>query len=178
MSDLIQKSEKTDLDSINKVKRIHKVAKDSSQAMRDIVWITNPKSDNLKDLITKMNEVANDMLSGFNWKFDFPQETNEIHLSPETKRNVFLIFKEALNNIIKHSEARNAFIRLKISDKNLLLAIKDDGKGFNVASGFNGNGLKNMQNRAKEINGILKLKSNPSDGTKLALTVNITQVRD
>lgn len=131
MSDLIQKSEKVDPESIKKIQRIHKVAKDSSQAMRDIVWITNPTSDNLKDLITKMNEVANDMLSGINWKFDFPEEKFKINLSPETKRNVFLIFKEALNNIIKHSEAKNAVIKLKISDKNLLLAIKDNGKGFN-----------------------------------------------
>ena len=178
MSDLIQKTEKADPESITKIKRIHKVAKDSSQAMRDIVWITNPSSDNLKDLITKMNEVANDMLAGINWKFDFPEETSKIHLSPETKRNVFLIFKEALNNIIKHSEAKNAVLRLKISDKNLLLAIKDNGKGFNAASGFSGNGLKNMGNRAKEINGILKLNSSPGKGTTLALAVNITQVRD
>ena len=178
MSDLIQKSEKTDPDSINKIKRIHKVAKDSSQAMRDIVWITNPTSDNLKDLITKMNEIANDMLAGINWKFDFPEETNNINLSPETKRNVFLIFKEALNNIIKHSGAKNAVVRLKISDKNLLLAIKDDGKGISTGSVSSGNGLKNMQNRANEINGILKLKSSPGKGTTLALAVNITQVRD
>jgi signal transduction histidine kinase/ligand-binding sensor domain-containing protein len=178
MSDLIQKSEKADPESIKKIQRIHKVAKDSSQAMRDIVWITNPTSDNLKDLIAKMNEVANDLLAGINWKFDFPEKSIKINLSPETKRNVFLIFKEALNNIIKHSEAKNAVVRLKISDKNLLLAIKDNGKGFNTASGFSGNGLKNMENRAKEINGILKLNSGPGKGTTLALAVNITQVRD
>ena len=178
MSDLLQKTEKADPESIKKIQRIHKVAKDSSQAMRDIVWITNPTSDNLKDLITKMNEVANDMLAAINWKFDFPEETIRINLSPETKRNVFLIFKEALNNIIKHSAAKNAVIKLKISDKNLLLAIKDNGKGFNTDAGFSGNGLKNMENRAKEINGILKLNSSPGKGTTLALAVNITQVRD
>ncbi len=178
MSDLIQKSEKSDPESIKKIQRIHKVAKDSSQAMRDIVWITNPTSDNLKDLITKMNEVANDMLAGINWKFDFPEETVKINLPPEIKRNVFLIFKEALNNIIKHSEAKNAVIKLKINDKNLLLAIKDNGKGFNIVSGFSGNGLKNIENRAKEMNGILKLNSSPGEGTTLALAVNITQVRD
>ena len=178
MSDLIQKSEKTDAESINKIKRIHKVAKDSSQAMRDIVWITNPTSDNLKDLITKMNEVANDLLAGINWKFDFPEKTTKINLLPETKRNVFLIFKEALNNIVKHSEAKNAVVRLKISEENLLLAIKDNGKGFNTYSGSSGNGLKNMENRAKEINGILKLKSDPGKGSTIVLAVNITQVRD
>lgn len=178
MSDLIQRTEKSDPDSKNKIKRIHQVAKDSSQAMRDIVWITNPTSDNLKDLITKMNESANDMLSGVNWKFDFPGEKTEINLSPETKRNVFLIFKEALNNIIKHSGAKNVIIKLVISKKNLLLAIKDNGMGFNAVKGFSGNGLKNMQNRATEINGILKLNSSPGKGTTLALAVNITQVRD
>jgi signal transduction histidine kinase len=125
-----------------------------------------------------MNEVANDMLAGINWKFDFPEETFRINLSPETKRNIFLIFKEALNNIIKHSEAKNAVVKLKISDKNLLLAIKDNGKGFNTTSGFSGNGLKNMENRAKEMDGILKLNSSPGKGTTLALAVNITQVRD
>ena len=178
MSDLIQKSEKIDPDSVNKIQRIHKVAKDSSQAMRDIVWITNPASDNLKDLITKMNEVANDMLAGISWRFDFPEETVKIHLSPESKRNVFLIFKEALNNIIKHSNAKNAIIKLKISDKNLLLAIKDNGKGYKTDLNSTGNGLKNMDNRAKEINGILKLNSSPGKGTTIALAVNITQVRD
>lgn len=178
MSDLVQKAEKVDFESIEKIKRIHKVAKDSSQAMRDIVWITNSTSDNLKDLITKMNEVANDMLGTIKWSFEFPKDYPENNLTPETKRNVFFIYKEALNNIIKHSGATNVFIKLKIRDKSLLLAIKDNGRGFSPGTGFSGNGLKNMENRAKEIHGILKLKSSPGKGTTLALAVNITQVRD
>jgi signal transduction histidine kinase/ligand-binding sensor domain-containing protein len=178
MSELVQKDGKINRDVFEKIQRIHKVAKGSSQAMRDIVWLTNPSSDNIKDFVSKMNEVANDMLAGINWKFDSPEELSEIDLTPEAKRNVFLIFKEALTNIIKHSGAKNAVIRLKISDDNLLLAIKDDGKGFNADSGFGGNGLKNMRNRAKEIGGKLELKSNSGEGTKLVLEVNITQVRD
>ncbi len=65
MSELIQKDGKINSEVFEKIKRIQKVAKGSSQAMRDIVWLTNPSSDNIKDLISKMNEVANDMLGRF-----------------------------------------------------------------------------------------------------------------
>jgi signal transduction histidine kinase/sugar lactone lactonase YvrE len=178
MSELVQKNGKINTDAIEKINRINKVAKGSTQAMRDIVWLTNPSSDNVKDLVTKMNEVANDMLGAMKWKFDFPQSLSEITLVPETKRNVFFIYKEALNNILKHSGAGNVDVKLKLTDKNLFLAIKDDGNGFNTAAGFPGNGLKNLQKRAKEIKGILKLSSSPGKGTTLGLEVNITQVRD
>lgn len=178
MSELVQKDGKINPDGFEKIKRINKVAKGSTQAMRDIVWLTNPSSDNIKDLISKMNEVANDMLGAMKWKFDFPQNLSEINLLPETKRNVFFIYKEALNNILKHSNAMNVDIKLKLSENNLFLAIKDDGKGFNTETGFTGNGLKNLQNRANEINGNFKLNSSPGKGTTLALEVKITHLRD
>lgn len=178
MSELVQKDGKINPDAFEKINRINKVAKGSTQAMRDIVWITNPSSDNIKDLFSKMNEVANDMLGAMKWKLDFPQNLSEINLLPETKRNVFFIYKEALNNILKHSDAENVEIKLTISENNLFLAINDDGKGFNTDASFTGNGLKNLQSRAKEINGILKLNSSAGKGTILSLEVKITRMRD
>jgi signal transduction histidine kinase/ligand-binding sensor domain-containing protein len=178
MSELVQKDGKINQDVFEKIKRIHKVAKGSSQAMRDIVWLTNPSSDNIKDLVSKMNEVANDLLTRIQWNFDFTGELKEINLLPETKRNVFFIYKEALNNIVKHSGAKIVFINLKTMNDRLILEISDDGKGFNPNVGSTGNGLKNMRNRAKEIGGKLELKSNSGEGTNLILEVNITQVRD
>ncbi|HMN25637.1 MAG TPA: triple tyrosine motif-containing protein, partial [Ignavibacteriaceae bacterium] len=178
MSELIQKDGKINSDVFAKINRIYKVAKGSTQAMRDIVWLTNPSSDSLKDLISKMNEVARDMLGAMKWEFDFSKKISEINLLPETKRNVFFIYKEALNNILKHSDAGNVDIKLNVIDTILCLDIKDDGKGFNTNTGFSGNGLKNLQSRAKEINGKLKINSSPGNGTSLELEVNITQVRD
>jgi signal transduction histidine kinase len=125
-----------------------------------------------------MNEVANDLLGSLKWNFDFPEKLNELNLVPETKRNVFFIYKEALNNIVKHSWAKIVFINLKIINDRLTLEISDDGKGFNTNVGSTGNGLNNMRNRAKEIGGKLELKSNSGEGTKLVLEINITQVRD
>lgn len=178
MSELIQKDEKTDPDTSEKLKRIHKVAIGSTQSIRDIVWLTNPSSDSLKDLISKMKEVADNTLGKFNLSFDYPKDLADINLLPETKRNIFFIYKEALNNIVKHAEAKSVEIKFDVLDGNIFLLLKDDGKGFNTSSSFGGNGLKNIRSRAKEINADLKFESSLGSGTILELSANITQTRD
>jgi signal transduction histidine kinase/ligand-binding sensor domain-containing protein len=178
MSELIQNDEKINQEASEKIKRIHKVAKGSTQAMRDIVWLTNPASDSLKDLIAKMKEVADNILGKFNLNFDYPKVVSDINLLPETKRNIFFIYKEALNNIVKHAEAKSVEINFQIEDGTIFLSIKDDGKGFNAAASESGNGLKNIKSRAKEINADLRFESHPGKGTFLELTAHITQVRD
>jgi len=178
MSELIQKDEKINAEASEKIERIHKVAKVSTQAMRDIVWLTNPSSDSLRDLIAKMKEVADNTLGKFDLYFDYPKDVSEINLLPETKRNIFFIYKETLNNIVKHAEAKSVWIKFGIENKNIFLFIKDDGRGFNASAGYSGNGLKNIRSRAKEINADLKFESTPGKGTLLELIANITQMRD
>jgi ligand-binding sensor domain-containing protein/signal transduction histidine kinase len=178
MSELIQKDEKINTEASEKIKRIHKVAKGSTEAMRDIVWLTNPSSDSLRDLIAKMKEVADNTLGKFDLYFDYPKDVSEITLLPETKRNIFFIYKETLNNIVKHANAKSVRIKFTIQENTIFLSIKDDGKGFNVSAGYGGNGLKNIRSRAKEINSDLKFESTPGKGTVLELIANITQMRD
>ena len=178
MSELIQKDGKIDQEAYEKIQRIQKVAKGSSQAMRDIVWLTNPFTDNIKDLVSKMNEVANDMLGNINWEFDFPPKLKEIKLIPEVKRNIFFIYKESLNNIYRHANAKLVKISLEVSNDKMFLRIKDNGKGFNTSTAFSGNGLKNLRSRAKEINAELNVESSQEGGTSINLFVNITQLRD
>jgi signal transduction histidine kinase len=146
--------------------------------MRDIVWLTNPSSDSLRDLIVKMREVADNTLGKFNLNFNYPKDVAEVNLLPETKRNIFFIYKETLNNIVKHAEAKSVEIELDIKDHEIFLSIKDDGIGFNTSASFNGNGLKNIKARAKEINADLSFESSPGHGSLLKLSANITQVRD
>ena len=141
MSELIQKDEKLNQKISEKLNRIYKVAKGSTQAMRDIVWLTNPSSDSLRDLIVKMREVADNTLGKFNLNFSYPKDIVEVNLLPETKRNIFFIYKETLNNIVKHAEAKSVEIEFDIKDQKIFLSIKDDGKGFNTSASFNGNGL-------------------------------------
>lgn len=178
MSELIQKDENTNPDTSEKLKRIQKVAKGSMQSIRDIVWLTNPSSDSLKDLISKMKEVADNTLGKFNLSFDYPKDLPNINLLPETKRNIFFIYKEALNNIVKHAEAKRVEIRFEIEPQTIFLSIRDDGKGFSTTASFGGNGFKNIRSRAKEINADLKFESRPGSGTILELSAKITQTRD
>ncbi|HSW55743.1 MAG TPA: triple tyrosine motif-containing protein, partial [Ignavibacteriaceae bacterium] len=84
MSELIQNDDNINAEASEKIKRIHKVAKGSTQAMRDIVWLTNPSSDSLKDLIAKMKEVAENTLGKFALSFDYPKALADINLLPET----------------------------------------------------------------------------------------------
>jgi signal transduction histidine kinase len=178
MSELIQKDEKLNQKISEKLNRIYKVAKGSTQAMRDIVWLTNPSSDSLRDLIVKMREVADNTLGKFNLNFSYPKDVVEVNLLPETKRNIFFIYKETLNNIVKHAEAKSVEIEFDLKDQKIFLSIKDDGIGFNTSASFNGNGLKNVKARAKEINADLSFESSPGHGALLKLYANITQVRD
>jgi signal transduction histidine kinase/streptogramin lyase len=178
MSELIQKDEKLNQKISEKLNRIYKVARGSTQAMRDIVWLTNPSSDSLRDLIVKMREVADNTLGKFNLNFNYPKDVAEVNLLPETKRNIFFIYKETLNNIVKHAEAQSVEIELDIKDHEIFFSIKDDGIGFNTSASFNGNGLKNIKARAKEINADLSFESSPGRGSLLKLSANITQLRD
>ena len=83
-----------------------------------------------------------------------------------------------MNNILKHAIAQHVNITLNVVDKKMNLTIRDDGNGFNTSTIYNGNGLKNLRSRAKEINGDLIIESSPNKGTVINLLVNITQLRD
>ena len=93
------------------------------------------------------------------------------------KRNVYLIFKEAVNNIAKYSEATVVDIILKIENNKLLLTISDNGKGFDTSNNTKGNGLNNMRKRAEQINAILEIKSSINKGTIISLKMELPHLR-
>ena len=92
---------------------VNQAARLSITALRDIVWFINPKSDSLSDLIVRMQETANTMLSTLVHQLDTDPQESSRKISPDIKRNVFLIFKESLNNIIKHAQASQVDIGLR-----------------------------------------------------------------
>ena len=102
----------------------------------------------------------------------------------EKRKNFYLIFKEGVNNALKYSESKNLEVRIEQKGNSLCMKIRDDGKGFDLAKtseGFKssdayggGNGLKNMQMRAKQMDGVLKIVTKPGEGTLLELRFPIT----
>ncbi len=147
-----------------------------SESISDIVWNINPKYDELKNLFVRMKRYAADMLDGKNisYQLNFSEEAEAMSLSMEKRRNFYLIFKEAINNLVKYSQASQAKVEVNVDHQHLKLFIKDDGKGFDATAKSSGNGLHNMQKRAQDMNGLFRIESVPGKGTAVTLDIPIT----
>lgn len=141
------------------------------ESMRDIVWLIRPHEENWKELLARFRETAAKMLRTHQYKFDASGHVPEESLPLDFKRDVFLIYKEILNNIVKHADATRVHIELDIRRHKLTMKVSDDGKGFdNLKKGFReGNGLRNLRTRAQNLGGSLKVRSGGDDGTSIQL---------
>ena len=146
------------------------------ESMSDIVWSINPNNDSLEQVITKMKEFASEILDPMDVSYSFSGEENLLAISLDVflRKNVFLIFKEVINNAAKYSGATTISINFGRKANTLQLSITDNGKGFNPMNGSSGNGLRNMKERARASNGILEINSSPNNGTAVILSIPLT----
>jgi ligand-binding sensor domain-containing protein/two-component sensor histidine kinase len=143
------------------------------ESLSDIVWSINPANDSFEKIIFRMKSHAFNLLRAKNIEFTFmaDEKLNDKKTSMEERRNFYLIFKEALNNMVKYADSTRASIILHSTEKNITLSIKDNGKGFDTNQLSEGNGLKNMHRRANEMNSEIKIKSQPGAGTHIELVI-------
>ncbi|HEX5651725.1 MAG TPA: triple tyrosine motif-containing protein, partial [Chitinophagaceae bacterium] len=143
-------------------------------AMSDIVWTINPNNDSFERIVLRMRSLSYNLLRARQIDFIFraDENLNDLKLSMEERRNFYLIFKEALNNLIKYSNAKRASVLLSKNASHITLQIRDDGIGFDTKQKYNGNGLINMQKRSKEINAELHIESGDGIGTSIQLRLN------
>lgn len=144
-------------------------------AMADIVWTINPENDQFEQIVLRMRSFAFELLGAKNIDFEFKadEDVSKMKLSMDVRKNLYLIFKEALNNMAKYSRANKALFDIK-EDKNVLsMLIHDNGKGFDMLQTTPGNGLRNMKKRADEIGAKLLIDSNPDKGTTIQLNVSV-----
>jgi len=144
-------------------------------AMADIVWTISPENDQFEKIILRMRSFAYELLGAKKMEFRFVADKNiaDIKLPMEARRNLYLIFKEATNNMVKYSGAHKAMFSLKEENDKLVMLIKDDGKGFDNNKVSEGNGLKNMKKRADEMGAILMIDSIPGNGTTIKLELAV-----
>jgi signal transduction histidine kinase len=161
--------------STSHFQRIAQHSSSMMESMSDIVWSINPNNDSLRQVISKMKEFAAEILDPLDVMYTFSGEENlqNLTLDVSTRKNLFLIFKEAINNAAKYSSASTIKIHFKKENGSIWLSIQDNGKGFDVQENSSGNGLRNMQARAENVHGKLDLKSN-RDGTEIMLSFPIT----
>jgi signal transduction histidine kinase len=144
-------------------------------SMSDIVWAINPQNDSMTKMIQRMQSYAIELcnLRNVELKTDLAEL---ITLKPglEQRRNIYLVFKEALNNALKYSNCNQVNLIFRQSGNGFTMIVSDDGRGFNGDQELKGNGLQNMKRRAEEIGGEMKITTAPGKGTAVELYVKIT----
>jgi signal transduction histidine kinase/ligand-binding sensor domain-containing protein len=138
---------------------------------KDILWALDPQSDNLHEVIQRIKDFAIDLFSNTDIELTF----NDFDLycrKPlplEFSRNLSMIFKELLNNILKHANATQVTLSATYIQNEVEIVLIDNGKGFVEAKQTHGRGLPNIKIRAERINGVITIDSKPGRGTKTTL---------
>ena len=161
------------------LEKIAGVSGDLVDSMSDIVWAINPRRDRLSDLTQRMRWFASDLLSSRDIAFEFlsPDSEDDIHLDAEVRRQIYLVFKEALNNLVKHSGSQSARIQLQRETDRIVLRVADHGRGFDLATPAGGHGLASMRERSRAVGGRFDISSRPGAGTELTLEVPLVRRR-
>jgi signal transduction histidine kinase len=143
--------------------------------MSDIVWAINPAKDHLSDLTQRMRRLASDTFTACNTAFhlELPHGAEDLKLGANLRREIFLIFKEGVNNMVKHSGCTEAMIRLTMHSAMLRLELTDNGKGFDPAIPSEGHGLTSLRSRAAALGGVLAIVTAPGAGTAITLDIPI-----
>jgi signal transduction histidine kinase/ligand-binding sensor domain-containing protein len=153
----------------------HKISATARQAIKsldEIVWAVNPRNDTLAQLMDYTGQFALDYLESaeVRCRLDFPDQIPDRQIPTNVRHNLFLVVKEALNNVVKHAQADEVWLRLFTTDMALQIEIEDNGRGFGQTSDSPGaDGLGNMRQRMKEIGGACRIESRVGKGTKIII---------
>lgn len=148
------------------------ISRELVDSMSDIVWAIDPERDHLEDLTHRMRRFASDVFSQRNIRLTFhaPAAEYDLPMGADLRRQVFLLFKEAVHNVVRHARASSVTIQFEAAERSLTLTISDDGEGFQVEECPEGHGLRSMRARAGEAGGTVDISSGPG-GTRVVLRI-------
>lgn len=161
--------------------KISEEAQDMVYGMSDMVWTISPDNDTIEKLINRIHNYGTDIMQAkdIQFKLDYDAQVGQIKLTLEQRRNVFLILKEAINNLVKYANTDSAKLKACIVNNKIYIELSDSGIGFDSSLIRNthngGNGLKNMQQRAAEIHAEALIISSPGNGTTVRLIISPTK---
>lgn len=173
---LLQKKEKISADMTEKLDQISDIANKSAEALREIVWFISTEHSSVDSLVYKIKEATSKQLQELEYEFNLDIDSENRKLELSVCRNIYLSYKEIVNNIRKHSKANNVKIDISLSGKTLKIIVKDNGIGFNLGTVKKGNGLHNIFNRANEIGADIEYDTNEGEGTIVKLSCDIKKV--
>lgn len=157
-------------------KQISQTARETARALDEIVWAANPSNDTLEGLVNYACKYAQDYLelAGLRYRLEVPAQLPAQIIAPDLRHNIFLAFKEAVNNVVKHAHAAEVKIRLRLAPTSFTLEIEDNGRGPGEAATKTGrNGLRNMRKRMEDVGGAFEMGPGAQNGTLIRLTAPI-----
>jgi signal transduction histidine kinase len=171
LSEVVRRQRSTDSDA--QLASIAAVARESVTAMSDIVWAISPGRDGLNDLTRKMREHAEEVfaIGETSLAFTAPDGPRDIRLGVDMRRDIYLIFKEAINNAARHANCSCLQVDIQADGTQLILNVIDDGAGFDTTDEGEGNGLVSMRRRAERLGARFEVRSRPGEGTAVRLEV-------
>ncbi|HEX5041570.1 MAG TPA: ATP-binding protein [Candidatus Polarisedimenticolaceae bacterium] len=157
--------------------RITSLAGEVVDSMGDVVWAINPRADTVSALTTRMRRFASELFAdgAVALTLLLPEE-GEQEIDPDARRQLYLVFKEALHNVRRHAEAQNVRVELARGSGTWRLSVEEDGRGFDAERAAEGQGLASMRRRAERVGGTLQVASSPA-GTRLVLAIPEKPVR-
>ncbi|NIJ52431.1 sensor histidine kinase [Dyadobacter arcticus] len=166
---LLMQMEKTEHQQV--VQKIKDNAQQVQEGLSDIVWSVKAGSDQIEDVFARMFQFGSTLAEskGFAFSFEVDSQIQNQKLDMQTRKNLYLIFKEAMNNAAKYSNSSTVEVYTAREDGHIKLIIKDNGRGFDPEFIRKGNGLANMHQRAAQMNGQLTIHSAIDDGTTITL---------
>lgn len=161
------------IDETRSLNLIAETSRELTNSMSDVVWAINPKRDHLRDLVQRMRRFASDILSAKDIDFDFsaPKENLEMKLDVDIRQQIYLVFKESVNNAVKHSECTEVNIEFTADVNRFFLCVSDNGKGFQINDDSDGNGLHSMRSRAENVGGTFNISTIIGSGTSVTLEI-------
>lgn len=159
------------------ITRIAGISRELIDSMSDIVWAISPRYDRLLDLTRRMREFAEQMLVPRELELDFHTNIPEdLRAGADVRRQVYLIFKECIHNIVRHARCSRVTVRATVEDGVLLLAVTDDGCGFEGRAS-DGSGLRSIEMRTKNLGGDCRMESHPGLGTSIRISIPARALR-
>jgi signal transduction histidine kinase len=154
---------------------VSQLTREVIQNVEEIVWTVNPKNDSLDRFAAYLCEFSERVVTraGLRFRWEAPVEIPSIPIASDVRHHLFLVAKEALNNLVRHADASEARVRLAVDGGSLVIAISDDGKGFDFekCASRGGNGLDNMRDRLKACGGDVNFECRNGSGSSVTFKI-------
>jgi signal transduction histidine kinase len=143
------------------------------EAMREVLWVLGAREEAGIDLATRLQRTAQRMLARQKIQWLAAPENPPTAWPAESRREVFLFFKEAMANVVRHARAQRVELGAQIERREFVLTVRDDGVGFDPATAHEGVGLKSLRERARDLHGCMTIQSELGAGTTVILRAPI-----